>query len=588
MLEYKLNIDYGTLSITISNPEKKAEYAVYILVNGKKNKIFGYSSYTKYNVDISSLRYEKLEVMLFKKMIDESEIEVKRVKVFYPYHKTLDLRSLKAKFSYVVYSVPGVDIFNNIFTLGMNKVSLKHPVKYDCKDRNMSMSLNGWRFLSSYWTIILDTGSIQSIQYIVEYIIDWYKNAIRNNTYRWYDMSVGLRSIHLSLIIEIYKLDKNILSIDQIYYIYRIINEHFDELMDPNKLANGNHGIWQLIGLGFLSKSLNLNKKLMYAESNLISQIKSMFDDNGINLENSPSYFQYNLDLIGRIQRQDVFINISQDIEKIIEQARRKLYWFVTPDGSYVRIGDTEGKPNFKLIHDTEDYKYKIDNDFLIIKDLYSSGYQIIKSKNMYFVFIVPHSFSHMHCHALSFVFFYKNIELFADPGKLRYDYSTDRAWLLSDASHNTLGLSSKNMSPKDIDYKDSEILPLKFEDAVLSLSGINKNEFFTHDRIIDYDFKCGTVNIKDVVNNNTQDNLQLRFLLGDGVSVRFVKGYIELICKQSDSILAKLIPDESSIKVKIKEAFISKKYNSKLRTSQIIMEYSNLNTVINTKILLQ
>lgn len=409
---------------------------------------------------------------------------------------------------------------------GVEPIPLSLPMTWVSKDRNIQFTLQAWRFMSPAWAYYVknpsDSVAKEVFLFNINYVKDWltYINKNKNkNIHAWYDMAVGIRAMHLAFMTFILK-HHLISNFDEEKKLIKSLSLlHIEWLLCQKNITHGNHAIYQILGLRLLLWQNDLTEGVDYADQNMLKIIDASFDCNCVGTENSPFYHQYNIDILKALPI-FLFPGIKKRVEDILLNAPVITKWLTAPNGSFYRIGDTEGDGVSLSPHDLLKDGFSAESS-VIFKDL--TAYQIVRShptnkKEKFFSLVLrgaSSSYVHAHCDALSFIFFQDGREVFADPGKFTYEYGVDRDWFISDASHNTAGLKGKPFYPKDIDHGAIDIFPIRENSGKFILSGqITKSSLFFHKRIIDF-FPGNYLVVTDWIDNKTKLNSEIRYVLG-------------------------------------------------------------------------
>ncbi len=479
-------------------------------------------------------------------------------------------------------------------------VKLSIPMTWHSSDRNVEANLHMWRFLNPIWGKFFEINDESLFHEICNYISDWaFYSKTAKSKFIWGDMPTGIRCIHLSLIYELYSLgylsnlSKNILT--------DLINTHIEKLLNPQFISKGNHALYQIIGLRILSETIDRGNSIyQYCEQHLSNLISEGFDDNYVNTENSPFYHQYNISIFSTINS-FLFPSLQKKLAAIIKNGSVITGWLTAPDGNFYRIGDTEGEGK-KLNLSLDDSYYTFSEGKIIIKDLSSSGYiivrtipEIIKNESESLIFhATDKSKEHSHSDHLSFMLYYKGIEIFADPGKYTYNLDSAREYFSGDRSHNTLGIANKNFLPKDSALGNSSLnfsSEGKYETIQMSGKEI-KGDILIHTRYIDYS-PSNFIIIKDEITDySLEDNIEIRFLFGTEIDVYILDEQTIKIYANSINI-ADMKLQTGYIKISLEKGteqngmrgWISKSYHTKESAFSLMIEYSPKIKSIETKI---
>lgn len=477
---------------------------------------------------------------------------------------------------------------------GLKPIPVSIPMKWESKDDNLEFNLHAWRFFNPCWEYYVKNSTIEIAEEVIKFIFpiikDWnYFKENKRSHYIWYDMAVGIRAMHLGFLkylIDRYKIP---IEKEDVDLIETLICEHVDWLSQQNNITKGNHALYEIIGLRIISAIAKIDTE-DFVNQNINKLIDDAFDEYAVSTENSPFYHGYNISILNSIP-DILFPNISQRKRKIIKDANVITKWLTGNNGLFYRIGDTEGKG---VLLESQDVA---SNSDVVYKDLYQSGYQIIRSNPnaQYFESLIfkgaPASLVHAHADALSFIFYYKNKEIFSDPGKFTYENNEFRKFFVGDRSHNTAGLREINFLQKDIFEIEENInclSPLGVRDGTYILHGkIMKGDKFKHIRRIEYT-PFNEIIIYDEIdnyNNELKNALEIRFLLG--LDIEYNGKF--LINKESGESL-KIdflgdIDDLEYISPLEKSLWISSTYKSKENTAGIRVISFSRKAKITTKI---
>lgn len=356
---------------------------------------------------------------------------------------------------------------------GMPSIPIELPMNWKSSDSNIAFNLHAWRFMRAVWAYYVKQPSDETAKLVFDYNIklirDWVDFSENNKSkYAWYDMSVGIRSMHLAFMKHIAINHKSKMQLSDVSFIDFLSQKHILWLSKENNIVNGNHAVYQILGLRLLTIIYDENKFDEYIERNIKKLVGSAFDCNWVNTENSPFYHKYNFDLYSSFSP-NIFPSLKDYLNKLISNAPNITKWLTSPDGDLYRIGDTEGKGKLLTADDVAKDGFSI-SDKVVFKDLGESGYQVVRSHPNV---SQPGSFSlvfrcgrqsdaHAHCDELSFIYYNAGVEIFSDPGKYTYQSNSWREHFVGDAAHNTVGHVGINLLPKSMSGKKVKLAKLK------------------------------------------------------------------------------------------------------------------------------
>lgn len=403
-------------------------------------------------------------------------------------------------------------------------VSLVLPLNWQHNDRNVEFNLHSWRFLNALWHELLTTDNGALFDTITDYMADWWHYAAHNNHnhFCWYDMATGLRAIHLALALEYLNLqdDKTAPQLaDPLALLQLLAQQHCEKLHDADFIGEGNHGVYQIIGLRLLALVSGYSCE-PFCLQQLERLFDAAFDNNHICVENSPFYHQYNIGLFSHIQS-DWFAELSQHINQSIAAAHLNTPWFNAPDGEFFQIGDTEGK-GVKTAPALKNADLCLAD--YVLRDFASSGYQLVHGQGakqgFALAFYAPNlSFTHAHADHLSFILYHNGIELLADSGKYTYEKNAWRYYFVSDAAHNTAGLAAQRFMPHDTAIGRAVLFQARLQEESLLLGGVVQKGNLVHRRSVR--LTGNTLQLDDNVEYSGPDLIELRFHFAAGISLK-------------------------------------------------------------------
>ncbi|MFZ5548501.1 MAG: heparinase II/III family protein [Pseudomonadota bacterium] len=409
-------------------------------------------------------------------------------------------------------------------------IDIAGSIEWQLSDRNAEFAMHAWRFLNPIWKQPEDSSGLEHLGEALSLMRIWSQYAASGGKAAslWYDMAVGIRAIHLSLVISLVRA-LGLHDEPAFVFLGDLARAHLANLRDPKTTARANHGMWQMMGLKYLAKAQD-GVEDAYADKAMRGLVDAAFDVNGVNTENSPFYHLYNLQLLRRIPR-PLFSAMAAHLESIETRGRQVTEWLTAPDGSFYRFGDTEGKgvPMRRLVDAVST------EGGVAFKDLSSSGYALVRgdpanpeTRGFGFAMHVPAS-SRAHAHAdhLSFILYHRGRELFADSGKYIYERGDWRDYFVSDCAHSTVGLVGEVMLPKHVALQDGVLEPMAGHGDRVTLTGRVKKGALTHRRIVEVQ-AASTIRIKDLLEGAAAD-IEVRFQLATDIEPCMRPGGVDL-----------------------------------------------------------
>lgn len=431
-------------------------------------------------------------------------------------------------------------------------IKIDLPIKWTHKDSNIAFTLQKWQFMCAMWNAFFEKNEKKILLKIYSYIKDWHDQCLNSSIkFSWYDMAVGVRSIHLALFFQIYKTNIFTFNDEQKKIIEILITKHLEKLKNPLFLSKGNHGVWQIYGLLRLSNALNDKQGYLYGIQCIKDFINTCFTEEFVCKEGSPFYHGYNISLFS------YFLYFQKEFDKlntIIKEGAIINQWLTAPNGLYYPIGDTEGFGKKLTTQNIINSKVFNSNGVqFIIKDLSKSGYIISRTTpdvqehlSESFVFSSA-NISNLHGHSddLGFIFITKGITIFSDPGKYTYEKNYWREYFSGDISHNVIGIENTNFLSNEINREDTGLSNIEIFDNHIFMKGkVKKSNLLYHKRNIQY-FPGTKIIIEDIIENNSTNNTELRFIFDPDIQLCQIHKNECLIIK-NEYLYGKIYLDDS------------------------------------------
>lgn len=513
------------LGVSAYPAKKESEFCYYLIKNGSVECSTGYSNQTAVVFDL--LESYNYSVVVFKR--NEGLITFSKGGVV-ARDRTRKLVELKSQYSTII-SKGYEKLKKNGFILRKDipPIKINSQMSWRHKDRNGEFSLHTLRFLAPIWGKFFETTDQSFINESIGFLKSWYGSfRSEKSRFYWYDMAVGIRAVHISLLLDLSKLYP--IKDSDVVFFKKVASEHIQKLVDPKNLGHGNHAIYQLIGLKYLllATDNNVSSYYEYCDNKLGELVSTLFDENSVNVENSPFYHGYNLDLISRIPRH-IFPELEGQIKAIVNKATMVKKWLSNAAGAYYIIGDTEGKGS-SLELSSCTYDFVVSQKKYVSIDYGFSGYQVIRThpeiQRDEFSALVFHATNkskiHSHCDHLSFILYLKGVELITDSGKYTYDNDRWRRFFVSDRAHNTFGLSNQVFFPDDVELDKTKQLPMKIdvEKREYTLRANTQRSGVYLEREIIFKPDSGVVIHDFIACNPESGNKEIRYHIGLGSEI--------------------------------------------------------------------
>lgn len=354
-------------------------------------------------------------------------------------------------------------------------------------DANWCFTLHAWRMTDVYISELIDNpdSAVREVlaRKAVDIALSWcrFQASGGQAPALWNDMACGIRAIRLSFFLS-EQFSQNLrIAPDERAILTTAAETHLKKLKVDSYISSNNHGIFQLMGLHWLINELkpaDREQQLSRCRTKMKQLFATQFDDFGVHHEHSPDYHLFSLQVFERIGALDL-IGVDADASRIVQSAREHVKTFTAPDGSFYRVGDTNGKaPLAAETHDANG-----------TTDLSKSGYQIVRKDGSALFFMGSfNSLSHKHSDDLSIILFEQGRERIIDAGKYGYSRGEVRNYYLSDHAHSTLGFRGGPVLPQKTTAYGSCLRPMRTDGSCHTLSGsVRKARSFRWNRTLQY-----------------------------------------------------------------------------------------------------
>ena len=387
------------------------------------------------------------------------------------------------------------------------------------EDINWQYHLHSWRSMDYWLYEYRHDGDTAHLLTPIEIALDWHRFHVeeeRRSDFQWYDHSTGVRASRLAFLLDLILSDQLEVSDDDLGRLMTLADLHAEKLMEPSFLSRLNHGLFQLVGLDALCSVASWREACQgarsYAKQAFAKLVKSWFSEEGVHVENSPSYHGWVIRKLRDLGAAETFQ--QPEVAEILNHADAITPWLTFPDGRWVPVGDSDG-PGPQLTGPVEPYCLPGGTGCWAALDLTKSGYAIIRSlpqsddseSSMLFVSAMAPLTGHKHSDDLSFVLMEGGRDIFVDSGKYGYDYDDMRSYVISASAHNVPSLVDRGISPRDIDPANSGLVPVTVDGDRFVIGGIaDRPDLFLHERSYYY-VPGALLRIEDRLHNLTDSS---------------------------------------------------------------------------------
>ena len=394
------------------------------------------------------------------------------------------------------------------------------------QDISWQHRLHSWSSMDYWMHEYMRDGNAAHLSAPIEIALDWHRFHIeegRTSPLQWYDHSTGVRASRLAFLLDFILSDRIEVSDADLARLMTLADLHARKLMEPAFLSATNHGLFQMVGLHALCSIVGWRNACQgarsYAKESFVDLVKSWYSEEGIHVENSPTYHSWvtlQIREVGAVERFG-----HPDIQRILDRADALAPWLTYPDGRWVRVGDSHGEGP-QLTGPVDPECLPSGGGCWAVRDFTKSGYAVIRSlpeadesdASLLFVSGTTEPTGHKHADDLGFVLMEGGQDIFVDSGRYGYNYDEYRSYVLSARAHNVISLVGRRTDPYNINPAESRLEPILVEEGQFKIKGVvDRPYMFVHERTISY-VPGTSMRIEDKLNNLTdfhwQSNLHL------------------------------------------------------------------------------
>ena len=408
------------------------------------------------------------------------------------------------------------------------------------EDSNWQHGLHSWRPMEYWLYAYRRDRDVAELLAPIRIALDWYRFHIeegRTSDFQWYDHSTGIRASRLAFLLDVILSDRIEVPDADLARLMTLADLHAEKLMEPEFLNPRNHGLFQMVGLDALCSVVYWRSACegarSYAGETFGNLVKSWFSQEGVHIENSPTYHGW---VTHKIRETGADVRFQQpDVQRILEKADEITPWLTYPNGQWVPVGDSNGMGP-KLSGSVEPACLTDDAGCWAVRDFTKSGYALVRSlpetdeseASMLFVSGMAAPTGHKHSDDLSFVLIEGGREVFTDSGRYGYNFDQARSYVLSARAHNILSLEDRSIGPSQIDPANSGLEPVLVEQGQFTIRGVvDRPDLFLHERTISY-VPGALLRIEDRLHNRTDSRWQSNLhLAADLIPAIDEKGFV-------------------------------------------------------------
>lgn len=362
-------------------------------------------------------------------------------------------------------------------------------------DPNWCSKLQHWRMMDPIIREFFSTGNSELLEEAFAFAVDWHRfhyvegcSAPRS----WSDAVTGIRTIRLAFFLDRFQCGDMKLGIAHEKVLSELFDVHLNRLHDEDFISSSNHGLFQVLALRLSSivdeDRMRANASAALADRKFLEIFRNQFDRFGVHREHSPAYHFFALNVIEPIARHFA----SHEVEATLAEADRVKDWFLFPDGSEVRVGDSNGIRRVGNVPEAPTAALADGRQYLV-GEFTKSGYGIVRSigrngRSMLFVAAMANGTTHKHADDLGFELYEHGRRVLIDSGKYGYFPDKARRYVKSAAAHNTISLLNKPILPSKRSIVASSLGGLETEAQHFRIWGHARREtLFEHGRTFLY-----------------------------------------------------------------------------------------------------
>lgn len=357
-------------------------------------------------------------------------------------------------------------------------------------------------FLINAYEIVKKDKYLKLADKLIYSWIDYEANSGSEQSFMWYDHSVSERALVLIYFDYIVNRDSIVSVKCNDIIIKNMLNKHGQFLYLDENYTTQNHGTMidrTLYSIGVYLDNDESNNWVYKAKNRIKEAFNRDFSENMVNLENSPEYHIFNLEMYLGIEKglfNKFADTITNDFDICIKKAIEYLVYLSKPNYKFPMFGDgiecdirnlnkslyydeLIKNDNLKYILSAGKYGIIPEKNFKIYN---TEGYVFFRNKwdmngdnNIYVSFKAGYKLkNHKHGDDLSITMYAKGQDVFVDSGTYTYEAGEYRRHFMSAMAHNTIIVDDKTYPFIQGNPEDTRILDSGEHDKYYYVIAIN------------------------------------------------------------------------------------------------------------------
>jgi hypothetical protein len=323
------------------------------------------------------------------------------------------------------------------------KSRLKPPINWErdpFQSRSYRQQLHGLSWLDVLFNSYRKTGDIGVLRQARDIALDWIKSNPRRfqpgrKGFAWHPKAAADRAGYLGYLTRTAGC-KGQLNRKQARLLVRSLNAHGQYLANSQQHHSSNFGLFQDLGLLYLSQYLSFEKESdrwrKLAVRRFPETLTGRLSSEGMWLEHSTQYQFLAVRLLRDYLKYRPGKKRDPALEAVLARLRAGAAWLVAPGGNYALIGDT-------VIDRAPTWGYSTPQQGA--KTFAEAGYSVVRKGGSYLAATASfHNTTHKHADELDFNLVDRGLQIVNGPGNYGYDREEAyRNYQLASNSHSVL-----------------------------------------------------------------------------------------------------------------------------------------------------